>query len=75
MAVRRANTTTDALAAADSISIARSQLDEAIAEVVTADVLLTNILSTIRLDAERLEAAARAVEASLPALGTPRRDL
>ena len=74
-AVRQINTTTDALSAADTISTARGRLDDAMAEVVTADVLLTSILSTIRLDAEQLEDAARTVEQTLPGLSTPRRDL
>lgn len=74
-AVESVATTSDALAAADSISVARSSLDDALAEAVTADVLLAEILQVLKFDAERLQAAARTIEFELPSVGVPRRDL
>lgn len=75
-AVTQINTNTvDALRVADSISVARNALDDALAEVVRADVQLTQVLEDIRLDAERLKNAARIFEQELPTALTPRRDI
>ena len=74
-AVDQADSATDALAAADSITVARNSLDDALAVAVNADVQLSEILNVLKFDAERLEDAARSIEFSLPAGGAPRRDL
>ena len=74
-AVSQANNVTDALAAADAITVARNALDDALAEVVRADVMLIQILEEIKLDANLLAGAARDIGLILPGDVSLRRDI
>ena len=75
VAVNEVNASVDAFAAADSISVARNALDAALAEVVMADVLLTETLNDIRLDAELLQSAIADIERFLPVAPSPQREI
>lgn len=67
VAVREVDSAVDVLAVADGISVARNELDDALAEVVRADVRLTQMLKSIQHDANSLQNAARIIEQTLPA--------